>query len=363
MDKRIKMMILIPSLTSGGQERYISILCNNINTDLFDVSLYVINNKNAFFTIHNKNIKVVDLGIERVRNSFFKIYAAVKKEKPAIVFTTGHHLNLFFAITKKFLPGKFTLVARESTIVSLNNRMQKTFAIFNRLDKIFYRNIDFIICQSNAMQADLIANYSVSREKTMVINNFVEDIAGQALHKEVIHTVEGVYSFVTVARLSKEKGIPRIIEALSKLTIPYKYYIFGGGPERSALEALTAQLNLQDKVILFDETVNPFGKVDNIDLFLMGSFYEGFPNVLLEAGIRGIPIVAFKSAGGSNEIIMPGINGLIAEHESDFPGLVLEALEFPFDKLKIRENILSKYSVHPIIKKVEELFVKLGGTS
>lgn len=360
MDKRIKVLIFIPSLQSGGQERYISILCNHIDVSLFDVTLYVLDNSNAFFTISNEKVKVVDLGIKRVRKAFFKIFTTVKREKPDIVFSTGHHLNSFFAIAKVCLIGKFKLIARESTIVSLDNKMQKIYAILNRLDKIFYKRIDFIICQSLAMQADLIANYGVKAQKTVVINNFVEDVPAVAGHQQVVKAGQEVKIFISVARLSKEKGLKRIIAGLSKVNIPYQYCIFGKGAEKAELEALVATLNLQDKIIFFNETVNPFEKIDRVDLFLMGSHYEGFPNVLLEAGIRGIPVVAFKSIGGANEIIIPGVNGLVADAEDDFAPLVIKAASFPFNKSQIREITLSKYSVPIVIKKVETVLATLA---
>ena len=60
-NKKIKLLILTPTLECGGAEKYVSLLCNNINNLQFDVTLAVINNANPFYTINNRSIKIIIL--------------------------------------------------------------------------------------------------------------------------------------------------------------------------------------------------------------------------------------------------------------------------------------------------------------
>ncbi|MEI9956359.1 MAG: hypothetical protein WDM90_08675 [Ferruginibacter sp.] len=78
--EKIKLLILTPTLQCGGSEKYVSLLCNNINTQKFDVTLVVLNNSTPFYNISNPAVSVVDLKINRARNSLFKILAIVKKQ-------------------------------------------------------------------------------------------------------------------------------------------------------------------------------------------------------------------------------------------------------------------------------------------
>ena len=64
------------------------------------------------------------------------------------------------------------------------------------------------------------------------------------------------------------------------------------------------------KQIEFDE--NPYKYIKHCNVFLLTSTYEGMPNVLIEAQILGIPIVATDSPGGTSEALLGGKAGLLA---------------------------------------------------
>ncbi len=107
-------------------------------------------------------------------------------------------------------------------------------------------------------------------------------------------------TFMTVGRLSPEKNQARLIRAFAAVhekNPATRLVIVGGGPLRSELEALVAQLALDDSVILTGEQPNPYAFLAQADCFVMSSDYEGQPMVILEALVLGLPIVtvAFES--------------------------------------------------------------------
>lgn len=63
-------------------------------------------------------------------------------------------------------------------------------------------------------------------------------------------------------------------------------------------------------------TENPYQFLKFADLFILSSRYEGFPNVLLEAGACGVYSLANDCKGGIKEIIQSKINGEIADIEN-----------------------------------------------
>jgi glycosyltransferase involved in cell wall biosynthesis len=153
-----------------------------------------------------------------------------------------------------------------------------------------------------------------------------------------------------------------LIRSLAKLTIPFFYHIIGEGNKKEQLQNLINNLHLQNKVFLEGQKNNPFVDMEDASLFLMGSYYEGLPNVLLEAGMLGIPVVAFDVPGGIREIITDGQNGLLVRDndEKAFAVAIERALTINFNKLQIIANTKSKFSVHFIIKQTETLFIKLA---
>ncbi len=356
-DSAIKLLIITPSLLCGGAEKYVSLLCNNISTEKFSVTLLVLDNQNPFYTITNSNVKLVDLKVKQVRNSLFKIRAMVKQLQPDILFSTANHLNIYLAASRRFFSKKIIFIARESSLVSSNSKRAKFPFLYNGLIKKFYRRLDFIICQSVYMQQDLIDHYNIKKENTIVINNAVEENIA-ALADEINFQP---HKFITVARLSAEKGIDRLIRSVAKLNAPFIYYIIGDGDKKRELQNLIEQLGLQQKVFLTGNKENPFAGHADAHLFLMGSHYEGFPNTLLEAGAMGIPVIAFTAPGGISEIITQGQNGFLVNNgdENEFAAAVEKAMGINFNRQLIKSVTLQKYSLNPLIKKTEAVFVHL----
>ena len=122
---------------------------------------------------------------------------------------------------------------------------------------------------------------------------------------------------------------------------------------------LSEQLGLFSKVKFLGTKINPFSYLYQSDLFLQGSFFEGFPNSLLEAGACGIPIVAYNCPGGTNEIIQEGINGFLVDNEAneiEFSNKIKYALSYNFKRNNIASSTQQKYKFESIIQKYEQIF-------
>jgi glycosyltransferase involved in cell wall biosynthesis len=204
------------------------------------------------------------------------------------------------------------------------------------------------------MREDLVTNFNFPEGKTTVIHNPVEEISGAPIPI-------AKNKFITVARLSEEKGIDRLIRSAAKLTIPFQYFIIGEGDQREKLQKLIIDLQLGDKVFLTGEKINPYLGMEDAALMLSGSLYEGFPNSLLEAGMLGIPVVAFDAPGGIGEIIRSGENGLLVKDndEAAFAITIEKASQTTFDRAKIITSTKERYTLYKVIAETERLFKQL----
>lgn len=358
--KKIKVLILTPTLQCGGSEKYVTTLCNHIDTQKFAVTLAVVNNASPFYTIANNAVTIVDLKVKHVRNALFKIRRLATSVDPDIIFTTANHLNIFIAVFRGIFFKRFIIIARESNVVSINNKHARFPVFYNWLCKKYYAKLDFIICQSKYMQADLLEHYNIKEENTILINNPVE--TGIVNNIPALQNKQpSINKFITVARLSNQKGIDRLLRAVAKLPFSFKYYIIGDGEKESGIKNQIIALQLQDKVFLEGRKDNPFAGHEDATLFLMGSYYEGFPNSLLEAGVMGIPVIAFDAPGGISEIIIDGENGLLVKDndEAAFALAIEKALGMNFNRPQIRAGTEKRFAVHEIIKRTEDLFIGL----
>ena len=358
---KIKLLFLIPNLECGGAERYTTILSNHINTGKFEITLAILNNEKPFYKINNPAIEITGLHIKRVRRSLFAIRKIIKEKQPDIIYSLSNHLNLYLAIYRRMLPKNILLVARESSIPSMNNQFAKFGNLYNWLMKKFYPQLDCIVCQSAYMQNDLIENFGIPQSKTVLIPNMVEVPPVGLSTALPIRDSAYTFKFITVARLSTEKGIERLLRSLAFLTIPFHYYVIGEGNNRADLESLSLKLNLKHKVFFTGRKDDPYEGFQDADLLLMGSLYEGSPNVLLEAGVWGIPVIAFDAPGGINEIIFDGENGFLVENgeEAGFAATIKKALQFKFDKTRIIATTKKRFPVGETVIMLEELFFNL----
>lgn len=324
------------------------------------VSVAVLNNAKPFYKINNDTIEIIDLQTGRVRHALFKIKKLVNKIQPDIIFSTANHLNLFFAIFRRWFPGNIKFVGRESSIVSINSQRATMPWLYNRLIKKYYRRFDFIICQSGYMQQDLIRNYNIPANKTAVVYNAIEEKT-VSLSANEGNSSNKVYKFVSVARLSEEKGIGRLIHAVGLLALPFEFYIIGDGDQKAKLQSLVNELQLQENIFLPGEKAEPFSGMEDTDLFLMGSYYEGFPNALLEAQALGIPSIAFNAPGGIPEIISKE-NGILVDDNDilGFASAIREGLSADFNRAAMIENSKKRFSVHVIVPQIEKLLLQQG---
>ncbi|WP_308515404.1 glycosyltransferase [Sphingomonas flavescens] len=91
-------------------------------------------------------------------------------------------------------------------------------------------------------------------------------------------------TIVTVARLTAQKRLDRLIAAFARLSHPdTRLLILGEGEDRASLSALVAELGLQDRVSMPGYVEDVSRSLHESDLFVLTSDYEGLPAALLEA--------------------------------------------------------------------------------
>ena len=95
------------------------------------------------------------------------------------------------------------------------------------------------------------------------------------------------------------------------------FHIFGDGPLREELQALSQRLNVAEHLTLEGHCTDMTRRLSSLDLLVMTSDHEGLPMILLEAMALQIPIVAHR-VGGITKLLDHGNAGvLVDEHRPD----------------------------------------------
>ena len=362
-DNRIKLIIITPNLNVGGSQRVVTYLCNNLNSKIFNITLLIINNKksnNSFPTDSMKNIKIIDLETSRVRFSLFKIVRVIKKNKPDIIFSTQYYLNAAMVLIKPFFGPKSKLIIRETNIPT--KRVFKYKVMYMLFYKRFYKYIDSIVCQSTGMYKELKNITNCPENKLVIINNPVDPnfIQKKIEQKQDRYNKSNIVAIGST--LGQQKGFERLIDSFSFIKDKnLKLIIMGEGPLRRKLQDKIDKEGLQNQIHLVGHQKNPTKFLARTDVFALSSFSEGFPNSLLEAGLCGIPTVAFDVEGGIKDIIVEGMNGFLVP-DGDlklFAETLLEAINYNFNRNKIKQHVIDNFHMNKIIKEYESLFINV----
>ena len=353
-----KILFVIPSLKIGGSEKILLTILKNLNRSKFHITLAVVQYAGELIADLPNDVKIINLNSRRSRYIAFKYIKEIWSLRPDIIFSSLSHLNLFTIILKSFLPKNIKFIARETNILSrkyLNNNF------YRFLYRHFYENYDLIICQSTDMKSDLIKNFCIQIEKTVVINNpcDIRDIKSKINNDKKLFNKKR-YNIVSVGSLTYQKGFDLLLKTASKLNKSnFHFTIIGDGPDKDKLIQLSKKLNVMQKVDFIGLKTPPYSYMYQADLFLLTSRYEGFPNVVLESICCGTPVVSFNSPGDLSKIIINGFNGYIANYlnTNDLKRKIIIASKTKFNNKEYEKFIDTNFSVKKIVDKYQNIIL------
>jgi len=149
-----------------------------------------------------------------------------------------------------------------------------------------------------------------------------------------------------VGRLTEQKGYPYIIESMSELTqsIPdVKLHIAGDGELKADLEKLVVDSNLVDNIKFMGLKNNVPALMHNWDLFVLPSLWEGFPTVVMEAMLSGVPVIA-TDIPGTNELVMHQETGLLVPPKDS--SALSNSIEKIFFQDSLRKKLIENAKKH-----------------
>ncbi len=255
-------------------------------------------------------------------------------------------------------------------------RHVKINSYFSLLSKISSRIISFplekkLLKNSKIVTTvtDTVAN-EIKHEYYSSLNNI--EVTGNGVDKNKFYFKQSKNTtkkyILFVGRLDKEKGIYDLIETAKFFSDQHNisFLVVGKGREKKKIIKKIKKNNLSEKI----ELLGQLKQEDLIDIyhkssiFVLPSYHEGLPSVLLEAMSCGVPVIA-TDVRGNNDLIFHGINGLLVPPHK--PKILAKKISYLLNNHKIqnelkfnaRETIDKKYNWDDISNKYIEMYNKI----
>lgn len=362
---RKKIIQIIPQLNSGGAERFVIDLSNELykSHEITLITLFPIEAHGFYLRELNPNIKVLSMN-KKIGKDFLlpiRLLRIIKKEKPVIVHT---HLNAFFysllsiiALTKiNFFhtihntalaeaPGKYGVLIKK--------RMFK----LKRCTPITISQSSFdSFVEVYGYHAPLIEN---GRAKCSLSDDFQNVQNELSNYKKTPDTKV----LINVARITPQKNQKLLIDSFNEIISEgYEAILIFIGANLDEEIYNYLMKNKNDRIYYLGEKSNPIDYLTVSDAFCLSSLEEGMPISLIEAFMcKCIPVCT--PAGGIVNMIRNNENGFLSSDftKESYVNVLYDFLNLTLDqKTKFIKNINQdayQYSIEKCSLKYLELFM------
>jgi GalNAc-alpha-(1->4)-GalNAc-alpha-(1->3)-diNAcBac-PP-undecaprenol alpha-1,4-N-acetyl-D-galactosaminyltransferase len=303
-----KLCFIGGGMKGGGQERSLTQMANYFAQKGYEVSIINLFKTEQFYKLDDE-IKVYWPNIDRKKYHRL-IYALllipflrriIRSISPDVILSYGEWYNPFVILFTRHLGYPVWVFDRMGPEVNLG-----TIVGYGR--RILYKYATGVIVQTK-MAAEILSK-KINQKNIFIIPNPVNCINSDTRIKKK--------QIVSLGRLSKEKGHKILIRAFAKIKHEeWTLHFIGNGPELLFLKKESERCGISDRVIFHGHLKNFDQILGESEIFVLPSFYEGFPNALLEAMSVPLACISSNCVAGPSDIIQNGINGLLVETSNE----------------------------------------------
>lgn len=353
-----KLLFVINTLGYGGAERAMLNLFGELDSEKYDISLFVLTSQGELRRELPKNVRLL--------NKKYKDVSVLTNEGRKLLMTSvlkagiakglfirrGPYLiKNFLAMRKKgkIMPDKLLwrlladaapkhheeydlavayLEGGATYYVSEHIRAKKKAAFVHidyekagytkELDLDCYEKFDRIFTVSDEVKEHFLGVYPEYGNKTSVFNNILNQKRIVDMSKDGTGFDDGFEGIriLSVGRLTSQKRYDIAIEAMrllkEKSECPVRWYVLGEGESRFDLERQIKQSGLENDFILMGVKENPYPYFKECDFYVHATQFEGKSIAVQEAQLLGAVIVA-TDCSGNRESIENGVDGRLCE--------------------------------------------------
>ena len=296
---------VINSLEGGGAER---VICNllDIMTDIFSarrlkVRLILLDKLPEQQKCPHYVEKVTFDSRGKLLNSFFSLNQWVKNNRPDLLVSFLTRSNIISTIIGR--RNNIPTIISERVNTTSHFSASKLGFVSRAMVRMVYPKASLVVPVSQGVMRDLVDNYQVPKSKCRVMYNAYDQVSLLEKANCVVTDLPKNNYIVGIGRLVPNKNFSLLLNAFAISNSQRDLVILGRGPEMSALNALSVNLNIDKRVHLLGFKENPYPYISNADYLISSSNAEGFPNGIVEAMCLGKPVIATNCESGPAELL------------------------------------------------------------
>jgi glycosyltransferase involved in cell wall biosynthesis len=361
----------------GGAERFAIELSGALDASFFDVSIFIWSRSNTkvekfwLEKTRDRKMKVFVNEVEENTNRFLKLFSALKSlwiicsQNSFDIIHSHFQMGTVSGMILKLM-GKTKCVIRSVHLVSEIGYDFYGKVLYHLFIKwLFPLYLDAEVAVSTAAFESLRLNPGRKFSKnylTMIHNaiSFPTTPSSKKLFEKETFIIG------SASRLTKQKGLVYLIQAAKLVCMDYpqiRFEIVGEGELRDELEKIVVDLGISDNVLFYGTHQNIYQFLENIDLLVLPSLWEGLPTIVLESMAAGTPIIA-TDIPGTNELIENHKNGWLVPPQ-DAKALA-DSIVYLFLHPELRNAMVNeakqhvhKFSIDAIARKYENVYKQM----
>ncbi len=372
--QRTKVLHITQSV--GGVETYLKQIISTIDHSRFELKIVGTISENLEPYCIKYNVPFIRLKMARGLNpaldikSIFQLQKVIKKEKAACAHLHSAKGGFIGRIACSLAKQKSLYTPHALSYLSFTGIKRKAFFGLEKFAKQFTYKI-LAISESEAERC--VTDLGHKKENIFVIpNSLVIDNYWYNTNTSQLHTLQGDIKVGDIARLTPQKN-PLLFVDIANAVIQKKgksihFYILGIGEHDHLMDAVQQKIkeyNIASNLHLLErgDLQTSIHFLQQLDVFLFPSIFEGLSYALLEAMLQGVPCVV-SNVDGNRDVIHNDITGYACNDLDDYVNRIISLIDDETKRRQLGEGakqyVLDHHDLKKNIHKLESIYERFA---
>ena len=312
MKDRERLLIVTPSLSSGGAERFVSSLAMGLDSARYELHFVLLREQLGYPIPPGSQVTVLDKRRPwHIGRTIRRLRAVMERWEPSVALGNLSFTSWLLSEASRSLCKRPRLVARFGV-----SPIHEYPMIVSSLARWAYRasllRVHNWVANSTQLASLLAKFYGV---ESCRINTIYTPVDFHELESNKRRATDPGSQplIVSAGRLAHQKRFDILLRAFqqARTSVSARLVIYGEGPLKSTLMRQVKRLGVAEAVTICPFMPSRVEWLREADIFAMSSDYEGMPNALIEAQAFGLPTVSTNCPTGPSELILEGETGYL----------------------------------------------------